>query len=204
LPMTSQEALRLEGISKSYAEKQLFKDVNAVLRNGERIVLAAPNGNGKSTLLKMIMGWIEADAGKIQIGPSAHIGYLDQENETLDPRKRVIDSFLEVTEGNEKDAQAELHRTGLFSADLLDGKRVGDLSVGQARKLALARLIASRANLLLLDEPTNHLDFLSLEALESALENFAGTMLAVSHDRRFIENVATRIWRLEDGQLREE
>jgi ATPase subunit of ABC transporter with duplicated ATPase domains len=101
-----------------------------------------------------------------------------------------------------KAVQAELHRTGLFTDASLPVLRVGDLSVGQRRKLGLARLIASRANVLLLDEPTNHLDLISLEALEDALMGFEGAILAATHDRRFIEKVATHIWYLEDGGLR--
>ena len=99
---------------------------------------------------------------------------------------------------------AELHRSGLFADAALPTKTVAELSVGQRRKLGLARIIAAKANLLLLDEPTNHLDPLSLDALEEALIHFEGTLLAVSHDRRFVDKVATRIWRIENEQLIEE
>ena len=142
-----------------------------------------------------------SDQGAVEVSPSAKIGYLDQDGETLDPAQTVLECFRSVTNGSDSELLAELHRSGLFSDATLGSKRVADLSVGQRRKLGLARIIASRANLLLLDEPTNHLDPLSLEALEDALLSFEGSILAVSHDRRFVQKVATRIWQIENGSL---
>ncbi|MGJ3238096.1 MAG: ribosomal protection-like ABC-F family protein [Anaerolineae bacterium] len=203
LPLPSAEPLRLQGISKSFGDVRVFDNVNAVVKNGERVVLVAPNGTGKSTLLRIIMGLQTSDAGTVTCSPSVRIGYLDQDGETLDPAQTVLACYREVTQGTDHELLAELHRTGLFSDASLLHKTVADLSVGQRRKLGLARLIASRANMLLLDEPTNHLDPLSLEALEQALIGFEGTLLAVSHDRRFVEKVATRIWYIEQHQLAE-
>ncbi|GAB5493884.1 MAG: ABC-F family ATP-binding cassette domain-containing protein [Phototrophicaceae bacterium] len=203
-PLNSAEPLRFDNISKSFDEVSLFENLNMIVPNGERIVLVAPNGTGKSTLLRLIMGLQETDTGSIKVSPSAIIGYLDQDGETLGLNQTVLSSFREVIQGTDSELLAELHRSGLFSDASLPKKLVSELSVGQRRKLGLARIIASQANLLLLDEPTNHLDPLSLEALEDALIKFDGTILAVSHDRRFVEKVATRIWRIENQTFIEE
>lgn len=200
-PLGSSEPIRFEDVSKSFGDETLFQNLNTIVPNGERVVLVAPNGTGKSTLLRLIMGLQEADSGRIKVSPSAIIGYLDQDGETLGMEQKVLDCFREVIQGTDSELLAELHRSGLFSDSSLLKKTIAELSVGQRRKLGLARIIAAKANLLLLDEPTNHLDPLSLEALEDALINFDGTILAVSHDRRFVEKVATRIWRIENHQL---
>ncbi|MGB7339704.1 MAG: ABC-F family ATP-binding cassette domain-containing protein [Phototrophicaceae bacterium] len=203
-PLGSAEPIRLEHLSKAFGDEVLFQNISAIVPNGERVVLVAPNGSGKSTLLRLIMGYQQADAGKIVTSPSAIIGYLDQDGETLGLDLNVLDCLRQVTDGSDRDLLAELHRSGLFADAALPTKTVAELSVGQRRKLGLARIIAAKANLLLLDEPTNHLDPLSLEALEEALIHFEGTLLAVSHDRRFVDKVATRIWRIENQQLIEE
>jgi macrolide transport system ATP-binding/permease protein len=200
-PLHSTEPIQLKAISKSYS-MSLFTNVNTSVYRGQRIALVAPNGAGKSTLLRCIMGEEVLDDGEIRLMAGAIVGYLDQDGEMLDDAMRVLDSLREVMGGDDKAVQAELHRTGLFTDASLPVLRVGDLSVGQRRKLGLARLIASRANVLLLDEPTNHLDLISLEALEDALMGFEGAILAATHDRRFIEKVATHIWYLENGGLR--
>jgi macrolide transport system ATP-binding/permease protein len=204
LPLPSAEPIRLQGVSKAYGDNIVLNQVDATVRNGERVVLVAPNGTGKTTLLRLIMGYETADSGTINLTPSVRVGYLDQDGETLNPDQTVLDCIREVTQGSDAELLTELHRSGLFSDATLGSKRIADLSVGQRRKLGLARIIGSRANVLLLDEPTNHLDPLSLEALEDALMDFQGAILAVSHDRRFVEKVATRIWRIEHGHLIEE
>lgn len=203
-PLGSAEPIRLDNLSKSFGNELLFEQISTIVPNGERVVLVAPNGTGKSTLLRLIMGLQAADTGTIKISPSAIIGYLDQDGETLNMQQTALESFREVKQGTDSELLADLHRSGLFSDASLPKKQVSELSVGQRRKLGLARIIASRANILLMDEPTNHLDPLSLEALEAALINFEGTILAVSHDRRFVEKVATRIWKIENHQLIQE
>jgi macrolide transport system ATP-binding/permease protein len=203
-PLVSAEPVRFDSVRKSFAADPLFDRLDAVVPRGERVVLVAPNGTGKTTLLRMIIGIEQPDHGAIRISPSAKLGYLDQDGETMDGEKTVLETYREYLHGSDSELLAELHRSGLFSDATLGEKRVRDLSVGQRRKLGLACLVASRANVLLLDEPTNHLDPLSLEALEDALLHFPGTILAVSHDRRFVEKVASRIWRIEHGQLIEE
>lgn len=202
--LISSEPIRLTGLTKSFGDTTLFSDITTFVSNGERVVLVAPNGTGKSTLLRLIMGLQEPDRGDVTISPSAKLGYLDQDGETLNWNQTVLESYREAKSLSDSEIMAELHRSGLFADAALVKKYVGELSVGQRRKLGLARIIASRANMLLLDEPTNHLDPLSLEALEDALIQFKGSILAVSHDRRFVKKVATRIWRIENQRLVEE
>ena len=204
-PLISTEAIRLLDISKSYGERVLFENLNATVMNGERVIIVAPNGTGKTTLLRIIMGMTAPDAGEVRLAPGAICGYLDQEQETLNLDKSVLESYRESIQvpATDKELISRLHRNGLFSGDGLDEKCIADLSVGQRRKLLLAKLIAAGSNILLLDEPTNHLDFASLEALEEALLDFEGTILAVSHDRRFIDRIGTRVWNIESGVLQE-
>lgn len=206
LPLPSSEPLRFANIRKAFDGQCILDAISGTIMNGQRVVIVAPNGTGKSTLLQILTGALSADSGTVQQSPSAHIGYLDQDASTLDPEQAILDCFREVAPvgSNDKDLMAQLHRSGLFADANLAHKRVCDLSVGQRRKLALARLVVARFNVLLLDEPTNHLDFASIEALEAALLTFPGAVLAVSHDRRFINRVATHIWHLRDGQLMQE
>lgn len=199
--LMSAEPVRFTHLTKRYGDRRLFENISGVMRRGDRIVLVAPNGTGKTTLLRILAGHIPPDDGWVSLSQSAKPGYLDQEGETLNPNQNVLACYREMAGGADRDLLAELHRSGLFTDASLPYKTVGELSLGQRRKLALARIIASRANVLLLDEPANHLDLLSLEALEAALKNFPGAILAVSHDRRFIERVATHIWELREGQL---
>lgn len=201
-PLVSAEPIRFTNISKAYGDRMLLDHVSGVVPRGERIVIAAPNGTGKSTLLKILSETLAADTGEVHTTGSTHIGYLDQDAETLDPNQTVLACYREVAgQGADKDLLTELHRSGLFVDASVAQKRVGDLSMGQRRKLALARIIAAGANVLLLDEPTNHLDLASLEALEAALLDFPGAVLAVSHDRWFIKRVATQVWTLDEGKL---
>lgn len=174
-------------------------DVNAVAERGQRIALVAPNGAGKSTLLALIAGVLAPQSGDVQSADSATIGFLPQDDENLAPDATILEAYSE--DASDAERIAALHRAGLFGAEVLGGRQVGMLSAGQRRKLNLANLVASRANLLLLDEPTNHLDFPTLEALEAALVAFEGTVIAATHDRHFIETVATHVWALLDGQI---
>lgn len=201
IPLTSNEPIRLQNLSMRFGERILYEQVTASLHKGDRVAIVAPNGQGKTTLLRIIMGYLQPTSGEITIMPSVVAGYLDQEGETLDLSQNILTNLREVTEGSDSDLLSSLHKSGLFSDAHLARKSIGDLSIGQRRKLGLARLIASRANVLLLDEPTNHLDLLSLEALEDALRDFPGAILSASHDRWFIEHVATQIWRIVDGRL---
>ncbi len=194
----SRDAIRLSDVSKAVNGRLLFAGVNVTLGSRDRAVLQGPNGIGKTTLLKLILGLETPDTGTIKIATSAQVGYLDQELETLDPDKTVFEEYSRGLIGSEDEHRANLHKYGLFTHEQV-AQRVGSLSAGQRRKLQIARLIASRANVLLLDEPTNHLDLVSVEQFERALCDFPGAVLAVSHDRAFIERVATVRWSLHNA-----
>lgn len=196
----SKEVIGLVGVSKSYPGKTLFSRVTETIRNGDHLALVAPNGAGKTTLLKIIMGALKPDGGRVKLAPQAQLGYLDQNQESLDLSRTVLEQFNAVVSGTEAELRAQLHRYGLFSGDQVF-QPVGTLSIGQRRKLQLAMLIAQQANVLLLDEPTNHLDLDSLEEFENALCAFKGTIIAATHDRWFIDKFANTIWELKNGQI---
>jgi macrolide transport system ATP-binding/permease protein len=200
-PLISTEPIHLEDLTMCYGERVLFRDTSVILNKGERVAIVAPNGTGKTTLLRLIMRQLKPTSGQIKVMSSAKLGYLDQEGETFNPDQNVVDVLREIHADSDDALLTRLHRSGLFRDAHLSSKTVADLSLGQQRKLGLACLIHSQANVLLLDEPTNHLDLMSLEALEKSLLDFDGAILAATHDRWFIDNVATQIWRLDKGRL---
>ena len=200
-PLTSMEPLQLRDVSFGFGDETLFAGVSATLNKGDRIALVAPNGGGKTTLLRLITGELKAAVGEVAVMSGARLGYLDQTGESFDDGQNVLQALREIAGESDDNLLTLLHRSGLFRDAHLAGKTIGQLSLGQRRKLGLACLIHQRANVLLLDEPTNHLDLLSLEALEEALIAFPGAMLAATHDRYFIEKVATGVWYLRDGRL---
>ena len=176
-------------------EIDILKDVN--LKIDKRFVaITGPNGSGKSTLIKILLNQLPADAGRVEFGYNVSVGYYDQENQNLDPRNSVLDELWNTYPTM---TQTEIRNTlalFLFRGDDIE-KSVSVLSGGERARLTLAKLILSKMNVLILDEPTNHLDIQSREALESALEQFDGTIIAVSHDRYFISKLATRILTLD-------
>jgi macrolide transport system ATP-binding/permease protein len=187
-------------LTKKLGERCLIDHASLSVSTEDRIVIVGANGSGKSTLLKLFAGEIAPDSGELYVAPTVTIGYLDQEQEALDPTATLFEAYAEGMAAPPEQLKGDLFHYGLFVYDDVT-KRIAELSVGQRRKVQLARLIAARANLLLLDEPTNHLSFEVLEAFETALLNFPGPVVAVSHDRYFIERFATRIWELRDGRL---
>jgi len=192
--------LIVSGVCKSFGKQNILNNVSFTLDINSRVVLLGPNGTGKSTLLKIIAGLQKPDAGGVTISPSVKIGYLDQEQEALDLDKTLFEVYKTGLTGHEEDIKAMLFRYGLFVyADI--HKQVKNLSIGQRRKLQIARLIAEQVNFLLLDEPTNHVSFDILEEFERALLHFPGPVLAVSHDRRFIEGFANQVWEICQGEL---
>ncbi len=193
--------LTADGLYKTYDGRVILDDVSFALHEQSRVVIIGENGAGKSTLLKILLGLETADGGEFAVHPQARIGYLDQENTRFHPNSTLLEAYLEGLEGDIQALKAMLLQSGLFYYDDLE-KPVGALSSGQARKLQLARLMASRANLLILDEPTNFLSFDVLEEFESALRQFPMPIIAASHDRRFIGQFGGEIWHLENGKLR--
>lgn len=196
---SGQQVLTLEGVSKSFANRSLFHHVSEQLCYGERIVLIGENGCGKSTLLKVIMKLENLDAGEVHLGTRVEIGYLAQESAPGECNQTVLQFFRTELEMEEGEARNQLARFLFYGSDVF--KMVNRLSGGEWSRLRLAVLMYLKPNLLLLDEPTNHLDIDSREALEEALEEFPGTLLAVSHDRYFINRLAHKVWVLDKGFL---
>jgi macrolide transport system ATP-binding/permease protein len=194
------DIVHVEGVTKAFRGAAVLRDVSFTLGPRARVVLVGPNGAGKSTLLNILAGALAPDAGAVRIAAGARLGYLDQDARAANGEQTVLAAYRDGLVGYEDEFVRDLFRYGLFTLDDLS-KQVGQLSAGQRRKLQLARLIATRANVLLLDEPTNHLSFDILEEFERALGDFAGPILAVSHDRWFIQRFGGHVWELRDGAL---
>lgn len=194
------DVLIVEKLAKSYSTKHLFDDVNFKIRKGEKVFLLGPNGCGKSTLLKIINGRLQKDSGEVKIGYNVEIGYYDQEQTDLDVKNSILD---ELWTANPKLTQTEARSA--LAAFLFTGedvfKPIDILSGGEKGRVSLAKLMVSGSNFLLLDEPTNHLDINSREILEEALMEYEGTIFAVSHDRYFIDKIATRIIEMAEDEI---
>ena len=198
--LTGNDVLEVEGLTKTYGVRCLFEDISFDLKRGEKVAIIGDNGTGKTTILKLINQMIEADAGTITCGTNVHIGYYDQEYQVLNFENNI---FQEISDAYPNLSNTKIRNVlGAFlfgNEDVF--KKIGDLSGGEKGRVALAKLMLSEANFLILDEPTNHLDMNSKEILESALQNYTGTILYVSHDRYFINKTATRILELEHKKL---
>ncbi len=181
-------------------EKVLVRTGELEVRRGDRIGLIGPNGSGKTTLLRSLVGILPPLAGRYQLGANVKIGYYAQTHEQLHHDGTPLSVILNALPMAEQEARTYLGRF-LFSNDDVY-KRVGDLSGGERSRLALAVLLLQQANVLVLDEPTNHLDIHARETLEEMLRAFDGTLIFVSHDRYFIDRVASRIWAIEDGRVK--
>jgi ATP-binding cassette subfamily F protein 3 len=189
-----------EGLALSAGEKRLLDDVSFALEREEHLALVGPNGSGKTTLLETILARREPRAGSVRLGYGVEPAYFSQHEIELDERGSVLDCVQRTT-GLQRPAAQKLLGRFLFSGWQEHDKPVSALSGGERRRLALALVVASGANLLVLDEPTNHLDLESREALEAALMAFPGTVLLVSHDRALLDAVAQRTLAIEDGSL---
>ncbi len=191
---SSNDVLKVENLSKSF-DRQIFKGVSFSIQKQERVAIIGPNGSGKSTVFKIICGVIPSDSGTIQYGNNVRIGYYDQELSSLHPDKSVLDELWDEYPRMTQTEVRSILGCFLFKNDDVF-KKVKDLSGGEKARLCMAKLMLKNANFLLLDEPTNHLDINSKEALEDALKNYQGTILAISHDRYFVNKIATRILEL--------
>lgn len=201
-PESGDIVLDADHLSAHIDGRTLFEDVQLQIRRGERVALIGRNGAGKTTLLKMLLGLRPSDdpRGYSRAGARVTVGYYDQQLRGVDEDSTL---YLEAREYVEKDAEAhDLLGTYMFPY-LSHDKKVAVLSGGERSRLALLKLAQEDHNFLVLDEPTNHLDMEMLESLETALDDFGGTLLMVSHDRRLVENLADRIWLIEDGQFYE-
>ena len=196
-----QKVLVLDDICGGFGDRQLFDHLSLLLRRGESASLIGPNGTGKTTLLRMIMGEIEADKGHITLGSRVHIGYFAQEHTDLHGAWTVLEEIMNDFSYGEDEARSVLGRF-LFQGDDVF-KVVDSLSGGEQARLALLKLFLQGANFLILDEPTNHLDIPTREVLEQALQEFGGTYLVVSHDRYFLDKITQRTLVLEDKKIKE-
>lgn len=197
--VSGNDVLSVENLEKSY-NTLLFKNISFEIKRGEHVAIIGDNGTGKTTILKIINGLVDADSGMIKLGTNVHIGYYDQEQHNLTDEntlfEEIANSYPNMTNTKIRNTLAAFMFTG---EDVF--KRVSDLSGGEKGRLSLAKLMLSEANLIILDEPTNHLDMASKEILENAINNYTGTVLYVSHDRYFINQTANRILELTNTKL---
>ncbi len=194
------EVLGLRNLSKSYGDKHLFQGISLKIEGGERIALIGDNGTGKSTLVKMIMGELYPDDGRIKTGPQVRAAYLPQIIHFDHPDWNLVENMMAAKKGlSAQSARNRLAAYDFRGEDVM--KPVSVLSGGEQSRLRLCMLMDDEINFLILDEPTNHLDIASREWIEEAVEAYDGTLLFVSHDRYFINRFATRIWELANGTI---
>lgn len=195
----SNKVLELRDLYKRFGQRILLQKTNLVIQHGERVGLIGPNGSGKSVLMRMILEQETPDAGEIILGPSVKAGYYAQEHETLDFNQTLIEAVRYAGSLSESSAVSFLNRY-LFTYQQ-SSQKIQELSGGERSRLQLALLVLSGANFLLLDEPTNNLDIASAEVLENALGDFNGSVLVISHDRYFLDQVVERLLVFQDGRL---
>ena len=201
------KTIELHGISKSYGDKVLVSDFEYIVLKNQRLGIIGPNGCGKSTLMKLIVGAIEPDAGYIEIGDTIQIGYFAQEAEEMNPNQRAIDYIKDVADyvptKDGKITASQLLERFLFDGNL-QYTPIGKLSGGEKRRLYLCKILMESPNVLILDEPTNDLDIPTLTILEDYLDSFQGIVITVSHDRYFLDNLVDRIFAFEgNGVLKQ-
>lgn len=198
------KVINFENVSFSYPDKPILKDFNLLIQNKDRIGIVGDNGKGKSTLLNLIAGDLQADSGRVDIGETIRIGYFSQTIKGLDESKRVINFLQEVAEEAKTTSGmvsiAELLEQFLFPRNT-HGTLIEKLSGGEKKRLYLLKILLQRPNVLLLDEPTNDLDIATLTVLEHFLQGFAGPVITVSHDRYFLDKVANKILAFEDDGI---
>jgi ATP-binding cassette, subfamily F, member 3 len=196
----SRDVLVLDDLSVGYpGTEPLLVNLNQRIMAGQRVILTGPNGAGKTSLLRTIAGQLQPIADRVNLGASVRLGYMSQEQELLDPQSSALATIREVAALNETETRSFLHYF-LFEGDN-SLRPIASLSFGERSRLALARLVADGCSFLLLDEPINHLDIPSRTRFEAALSNFPGTILAVVHDRYFIDRFATDVWEVNDQQI---
>jgi ATP-binding cassette, subfamily F, member 3 len=196
---SGKDVIKLEDVSKNFGSRTLFEKVNMLVQYKDRTAIVGENGTGKSTLLKMILGQCASDQGTVKVGSNVKIGYLSQHVFHTIGDDRLIDVFRSEVSVNEGEARHILARFLFYGPAVF--RKVNQLSGGERMRLRLAQLMYQDINLLILDEPTNHLDIDSCEVLEEALEQFNGTILAVSHDRYFLNKLFNKIYWLQDGTV---
>jgi len=200
---SGQDVFTLQDVGHSYGDHQVFSGIDLVARRGERIAIVGANGNGKTTLLKILAGQLQATKGTVRVGHNVKVGYYAQHvTDRLDLRSSIFEEVWRESAVDDLTQVRNALGTMLFSGDDVE-KTVGILSGGEKARVSLAKLLVNPGNVVLMDEPTNHLDLESSEALAVALGTFGGTLLFVSHNRSFVRHLATRIWNVENGRVEE-
>lgn len=194
------DVLKVENLCKKFEQKIIFENANIFLSYGEKVALIGKNGSGKTSLIKMILGEDSNFSGTIKIGTSINIGYIPQNIIFNNINQTILDYFLEANNLSETQARTKLAKYGFRGEDVF--KRIGSLSGGEKVRLILIKLIQKNINFLILDEPTNHIDIDTRELLEDALNEYSGTVLFVSHDRFFINKLASRVLNIEDNKIK--
>ncbi|MCR5467767.1 MAG: ATP-binding cassette domain-containing protein, partial [Lachnospiraceae bacterium] len=198
--VSGNDVLFIENLGKAFEDNRLFENVSFDIKRGEKVALIGENGTGKTTILKIINGLLDADEGSVKLGTNVEIGYYDQEHQVLHMDKTLFEEISDEHPDMNNTKVRNVLAAFLFTEDDVY-KRVSDLSGGERGRLSLAKLMLSKANFLILDEPTNHLDIVSKEILEDALNEYTGTVLYVSHDRYFVNRTASRIMELTKHQV---
>ncbi|HLR60985.1 MAG TPA: ABC-F family ATP-binding cassette domain-containing protein [Lentibacillus sp.] len=193
------DVMIMEAVCKSFGEQLLLSAIDIHVRFQERVAIVGENGSGKSTILKMILGTETADDGEIRLGSNLSVGFLSQHMTEMDKDRSILDAFRDQVHVTEGEARGILARFLFYGKTVF--QKVEDLSGGEKMRLRLAQLVHQNHNLLIFDEPTNHLDIESKEVLEDALEHFDGTIVAVSHDRYFLDKIFPVTYWLADGEL---
>ena len=199
---SGREVLKVESLGKSFDDFKLFEDISFNIYKGEKVGLIGPNGIGKTTLFKIVLGDMMPSEGNTQLGHHVHVGYFDQEQTKLNLEKTVIDEIWDENPTLDHYQIRTFLAQFMFIGDDIF-KEIGDLSGGERSRLALLKLMLSEANFLLMDEPTNHLDIDSKEVLEDALQSYDGTILVISHDRYFLNRVVDKVIELNKEGLSE-
>jgi ATP-binding cassette, subfamily F, member 3 len=197
--VTSDLIFQSDGLRLGYGKRELLTTPGFTINAGERIAIVGPNGSGKTSLLKALLGELRPLSGRVKMGPRVAMRYYDQHLADLDPNKTVLTELQDAFGLPEETLRTFLGRLLFHGDDAF--KTIRSLSGGEKSRVALAKLMLDDAGLLLLDEPTNHLDIPAQEMLEEALQDFEGTIVFVSHDRYFIDAIATRLWTIEDGAV---
>ena len=199
---SGEDALEVDRLSKRFDGETVFENVSFQMRTGDRVALIGPNGVGKSTLFKILMNQLTPDTGVVRYGTNIDVGYYDQHQQSLNPENTILDEVWNDFPTMEQSKVRGALGLFLFTGDEVY-ERIGKLSGGERGRVALTKLMLKKDNLLLLDEPTNHLDMDSREVLEDALRDFPGTILAISHDRYFINRFADKVMVMEQDGIRE-
>ena len=199
-PPSGRVTLEVEGLAKEFAGKRVFSDLTFSLLRGEKLAVLGVNGAGKSTLVKILAGLVRPDQGSVRLGHNVALSYFGQHQaQELDPRYTILETLNHVNNDLSVTQSRSLLGAFLFRGDDVE-KKVGVLSGGEKSRVALARMIATPANLLILDEPTNHLDIVSQEVLQEAMRQYDGSIIVVSHNRRFVDSFAGKVLEIKNGR----